>query len=155
MAENRFIGVADLSRERRWDAYRPRALAHGVASSLSYPLSVGDRAVGALNLYGTAPGVFSSQDRQHADAFAAQVASALALTLRQAQLSPLTGQLQLATSARATIDNAIGVLMGQQQCTASAAFELLRLASAHRNRKLHAVAADVVTSVTGEPPPLP
>jgi AmiR/NasT family two-component response regulator len=45
--------------------------------------------------------------------------------------------------------------MGQQRCTASAAFDLLRQASQHRNRKLRDVAADVITNVTGRPPEPP
>jgi hypothetical protein len=42
--------------------------------------------------------------------------------------------------------------MGQQRCTATAAFDLLRQASQHRNRKLRDVAADIITNITGEAP---
>ena len=50
------------------------------------------------------------------------------------------------------IDQAIGILMGQQRCTASVAFDLLRQASQHRNRKLRDIAAEIITNVSGEPP---
>jgi AmiR/NasT family two-component response regulator len=45
--------------------------------------------------------------------------------------------------------------MGQRRCTASHAFEVLRLASQNRNRKPHDVAADIITAVTGRPPEPP
>jgi GAF domain-containing protein len=156
MYQNRAVEVDDLSQETRWDAYRPHALAHGVACSLSFPLAIGDRAVGALNLYSTRPNAFNARDREHAEAFTSQVSAALVLTLRHAQQSQLGEQLEQAMSSRAIIDQAVGILMGQQRCTASVAFDVLRKASQHRNRKLRDVAADVISNVTGqspEPPP--
>jgi AmiR/NasT family two-component response regulator len=45
--------------------------------------------------------------------------------------------------------------MSQQRCTASAAFELLRQASQHRNRRLRDIAADLITNVTRQPPEPP
>jgi AmiR/NasT family two-component response regulator len=61
-------------------------------------------------------------------------------------------QLADALVSSSVIDQAIGILMGQQRCAASAAFDLLRQASQHRNRKLRDIAAEIVTSVSGEPP---
>jgi len=40
-------------------------------------------------------------------------------------------------------------LLGQQHCTATEAFALLRTASQHRNGKLRDIAADIVTLVNG------
>jgi hypothetical protein len=50
------------------------------------------------------------------------------------------------------IDQAIGILMAQQRCTAAIAFDLLRRASQNRNRKLRDIAADIITKVSGAPP---
>ena len=50
------------------------------------------------------------------------------------------------------IDQAIGILMGQQRCNATTAFDLLRQASQHRNRKLRDIAADIIANVSGQPP---
>lgn len=55
--------------------------------------------------------------------------------------------------SRAVIDQAIGVIMGQQRCTAEEAFELLRTASQHRNTKLRDLCTDLITSITNRPPP--
>jgi GAF domain-containing protein len=149
------VQVDDLAGDSRWDSYRPHALAHGVASSLSLPLTVAGRTIAALNLYALRPDAFAPPARPQAEAFAAQCAAALTVTLRQADQSQLQRQLAEAMTSRSVIDQALGVLMGQQRCTASAAFDLLRQASQHRNRKLRDVAADLITNVTGRPPEPP
>jgi len=149
------VPVDDLAGERRWDNYRPHALAHGVGSSLSLPLRVDGQIVAALNLYSRTPQAFDSRIRQHAEALAAQCAAALTLALRQADQAQLQEQLGQAMASRAVIDQAIGILMAQQRCTAATAFDLLRRASQNRNRKLHDVAADIITNVTGQPPQPP
>lgn len=149
------VEVKDLTREDRWSRYRVHALAHGVVSSLSLPLAVDGRTVAALNLYAKQPAAFDRAARQHAEAFADQCSAALALILRQADQAQLHRQLTEAMTARSVIDQAIGILMGQQRCTADTAFDLLRRASQHRNRKLREVAADIITNVTGQPPQPP
>lgn len=150
------VQVDDLARDTRWEQYRGHAIAHGVASSLSLPLVVKGEVVAALNLYSGKPAAFDGPQRRHVDAFAAQCAAALALALRQAQQERVQQQLGEAMASRSTIDQATGILMAQQRCTASKAFDLLRAASQHRNRKLRDVAADIIVNVTGqapEPPP--
>jgi GAF domain-containing protein len=146
------VQVDDLSREERWDDYRPHALAHGVLGSLSLPLIVDGERLGALNLYSTDRDAFDGSQRQHAEAFAAQCTAALTLSLRQIHQVQVQQQLAEAMVSTSVIDQAIGILMGQQRCTASVAFDLLRQASQNRNRKLRDVAADIITKVSGEPP---
>jgi GAF domain-containing protein len=148
----RAVQVDDLAADDRWDRYRPHAVAHGVGSSLSLPLAVDGQVLGALNLYSPQRAAFAGPARQHIEAFAAQCAAALALVLRQADQEELQRQLGAALASRSIIDQAIGILMSQQRCRADAAFDLLRQASQHRNRKLRDVAADIITNVTGSPP---
>jgi ANTAR domain len=74
------------------------------------------------------------------------------VSLRQVRPAEVQHQLADALVSSSVIDQAIGILMGQQRCTASAAFDLLRQASQHRNRKLRDIAAEIVTNVSGEPP---
>jgi hypothetical protein len=45
--------------------------------------------------------------------------------------------------------------MGQHRCTSNTAFDLLRQASQHRNRKLRDLAAAIITNISGEPPDTP
>ena len=71
------IRVDDMADEQRWSSYRGPALHAGVRSSLSYPLVVDDRSVGAMNVYCTTPGPWPA-DREAAIIVASdQVAGAL------------------------------------------------------------------------------
>jgi GAF domain-containing protein len=149
------VQVDDLAAERRWDRFRPSALAHGMISSLSLPLAIDGQVAAALNLYGKSPGAFSPADADTARALAAQSTAALEVILHQTDQALLREQLDTALRSRAVIDQALGILMAQQRCTAREAFDLLRQASQHRNRKLREVAVDIVTAVTGRPPEPP
>jgi GAF domain-containing protein len=146
------VHVEDLTRDERWDAYRPHAIAYGVLSSLSLPLIVDGESLGVLNLYSTTPGAFGGPQRARAEAFAAQAAAALTLSLRQVHQREVQHQLAEAMVSSSVIDQAIGILMGQQRCAAAAAFDLLRQASQRRNRKLRDIAAEIIANVSGEPP---
>ena len=72
--------------------------------------------------------------------------------LRLATYTELNEQLRSSLASRAVIYQALGVIMAQERCTQAKAFEILRTASQHGNRKLRDVASAVVTSVSGEPP---
>jgi GAF domain-containing protein len=146
------VVVDDLSREERWDHYRPPAIAYGVLSSLSLPLIIDGESLGALNLYSSVSAAFDGPQREQAEKFAAQSADALTVSLRHVQQAEAQRQLAEALASSSLIEQAIGILMGQQRCTAAVAFDLLRKASQHRNRKLRDIAADIVTNVSGEPP---
>jgi GAF domain-containing protein len=146
------IYVPDLPADARWDGYRPHAVASGVRSSLSLPLAVADTVIGALNVYSSRPDAFDERLRQGLDVFAAQAAAALAMVLRQARQDQTTAQLEQALASRTTIDQAMGILMAQQHCTAEKAFALLRAHSQNTNRKIREVAADLIHHVSGAPP---
>jgi GAF domain-containing protein len=149
--------VADLAVETRWPNYRPYALEQGVASSLSLPLTVEDVTLGALNLYGSTVDQFDSDAMSRAEAFAAQTVTALRIVMHQAQQITLEKQLREALAARAVIDQAIGMIAGQQRLSASQAFDLLREASQRRNVKLTVVAQELIERISGHPyePPRP
>jgi GAF domain-containing protein len=146
------VQVDDLRQDARWPRYRPHAIAHGVVSSLSLPLVVDGESLGGLNLYSTTTSAFHGPQRQQAEAFAAQCTAALTVNLRQVRQTRLQNQLAEAMVSSSIIDQAIGILMGQQRCTAAVAFDLLRQASQNRNRKLRDLAADIITEVSGAPP---
>lgn len=156
LRRERVVEVVDLREDRRWPRYREHALRLGIASSLSLPMTIDGDTLGALNLYATQPAAFTDTARRHALAFTDQATAALTVILRQADQSLLHQQLTDAMASRSIIDQALGVLMSQQRCTAKEAFALLRQASQHRNRKLRDVAAQVVKQISGEdPPPAP
>ena len=144
--------LPDLAGEARWPEFRHQALELGVHSSLSIPLTSGEHNLGGLNLYGSRPGSFGGVVRQHAEIFAAQATTALLLVLRSADQAAQSAQLEQALSSRTVVDQALGILMAQQRCTAEEAFALLRAHSQNNNRKLREVAADLITRVSGRAP---
>ena len=150
MRTGEIVLVEDLAAAERWGEYRVSVLAHGVRSSLSMPLT--DGTPGALNLYTTRLLAFGETEREYAQRFAAEASRALALATWMARQSELTTQLEAALTSRATIDQAIGIIMGQNRCDADRAFDLLRAASQNRNVKLRTVAAEIVAAVSGKPP---
>jgi hypothetical protein len=134
--------------------YRLDALAHGIASALSVCLPAGPEVKAALNLYAGTPEAFDAQMQVHAEDLGEEVARALRLAVRLSDQTRLTRDLQTAVASRSVIDRAIGIIMGQNRCTDTTAFEILRTASNHRNTKLRDVAADIVTHI-GHPPSHP
>lgn len=135
----------NLSTETRWDGYPQRAMAYGVSAVYSSPLIVRGQTLGALNLYAEQPGGFDGDDC--ADTIAqivTLVAVALTGTLRNYGDVTLTDQLQEALSTRSVIDQAMGIIMGAQHCTADQAFAILRGASQTRNLRLAQIAQSLV-----------
>ena len=74
------------------------------------------------------------------------------LFLRSADQAEMNADLRAALVSRAVIDQAIGVIMAENRCTAQDAMAILRSAAQHRKVKLREVAASIVEGVTGSPP---
>ena len=152
MRTGHVVVVDDLAADGRWGAYRMPALGHGVRSSLSLPLRTNGDVIGALNIYAGTPHAFGPQEQRAACRFADEASRALALAVRIADRTDMSDHLQTALVSRAVIDQALGIIMGQNRCTADEAFDLLRTISQNRNIKLRDIAADMVTAVSGRPP---
>jgi GAF domain-containing protein len=149
------IIVRDLSTDDRWPDFGSHALTWGILSSLSLPLTVNGNTVCAMNLYGTAVDQFGPGVVDRADAFTRQATTALTIMLRHAEQVTVEGQLREALEVRAIIDQAIGILMGQQKISSTDAFGILREASQHRNIKLSVIAGELIAMVSGHPPRVP
>jgi hypothetical protein len=144
----------DLAADERNTPYRRHALGLGVRSSLSLPLAGGDHAVGVLNLYSGRAHFFGPVQLAEAARFADEISRGLHLMVRVARHVEITDQLRAALTSRTVIDQAIGIIMGQNRCDGSAAFDLLRSASQHRNAELRTVAMEIITAVGRKPPSL-
>jgi AmiR/NasT family two-component response regulator len=92
---------------------------------------------------------------RHAERFAQSASIAVGIAARMAQQAVLTDQLRASLASRSVIDQAPGVIMGEERPTAEEAFEILRAVSQNRNIKLRQVAENVVCRVTGRPPQPP
>jgi hypothetical protein len=139
------VRVDDMAAEERWTPFPAQAAELGVRSSLSLPLVVEGRSRGALNLYATEPGAFGA-DEATAYRWAGQATGALAVALRIADSDSRAESLLGGLDTRATIGQAVGLLMAQERVPAERAFDLLRIASQRRNVKLRDVAAGVVAA---------
>jgi putative methionine-R-sulfoxide reductase with GAF domain len=148
--ENRVVSIPNTTQTNPWPDFAQVAAAHGICSTISFPLTVGDRRLGALNLYSHRADAFA--DEGEAAAVLARQA-AVVLANAQAYWAVETERMQLATAleSRAVIDQAKGVIIAALRCTPDDAFGVLRVQSQHENRKLREVAADIVRQASVEP----
>jgi PAS domain-containing protein len=128
------VRVDDMAREQRWPRFARRAAGLGVGSLLAVPLTTPRGTIGALNLYAARPGAFDDDDELTAVAYATHAAIALAN-------AELESNLRTGLATREEIGRAVGILMERHRITASAAFDMLVVASQHSHRKLRDVAA--------------
>jgi GAF domain-containing protein len=136
--------VPDTRSDSRWREYMDHAVAQGALSSLSIPLPISEGMAGALNMYGREPHTFDDAARSAAQKFVPYAGVALANMQTYENARKLADGLQTALESRAVIDQAKGILMERYKLTADAAFQVLARTSQHNNRKLRAVADDLV-----------
>jgi PAS domain S-box-containing protein len=141
--DSRPIRVRDMTIERRWPRFAPPAAELGVRSMLAVPLATPRGVAGALNLYARRPDAFDDDD----ELIAAALATHAGIAVAHAELE---ANLRIGLRTREEIGRAVGILMERHRVTASAAFDMLVLASQHSHRKLRDVAAWMTE--TGEDP---
>lgn len=158
IVENTAFHSEDLATDQRWPQFGPRVVVeHGFASMLSYRLGFevpvpgdlpadGQETLASLNIYGDTPGAFSEAD----EALGLLLATHAAIALIAANGWERSRQLREALDSSRDIGVALGVLMSQNKVTRDQAFDLLRIASQNRNRKLHHLALEVADTGTLE-----
>lgn len=146
------VHVPDIRDEHRWGDYPAIAHGLGVHSVYSQPLTANGDVLGSINLYFMTPGSCTPEARRISELVASQIGLLLSAVLRHADGVTLTAQLRDTLASRSVIDQAIGILIAQHNCTAPAAFAILRTASNQRNVKLNVLAAEIVIATSGHPP---
>ncbi|MDP9074014.1 MAG: GAF and ANTAR domain-containing protein [Actinomycetota bacterium] len=136
------IGLDDT--RDRWPEFASAALAKGFIGVLSTPLAVRERCMGSLNLYSKSRNVFDENDIQVAQRFANQASVVLNNATAFSTAEMVNDQLREALATRDLIGQAKGMIMVTEGCDANQAFDILRRASQHSNRKLRDVAAEIV-----------
>ena len=136
--------IDDMQADRQWQPFSKAAASHGIASSMSLPLLARHEGVGALNFYARAANAFSDDDVEVGLQFATHAAIVLANAQAYADAQQLGQDMAEAMKSRATIEQAKGILMAAQHCTADDAFQILVRASQRENRKLREIADDIV-----------
>jgi GAF domain-containing protein len=139
------IEAGDLRTERRWPTFARAAVGTGVLAVRSVPMLVrGAAPIGVLTVYGATATAFDGSDRRLADRIAGFATVAVAGTMRSYDDTALSARLRRALVSRSAIDQAIGIVMAEQVCTADKALVVLRAAARERSTTLQEVAADVV-----------
>jgi GAF domain-containing protein len=139
-------GIPNILGEQRFPHFASEAATYGVRSTLSLPLLINNKAVGALNLYSLRSESFNEGHYVEGQYLAERVAVSVANATFVDTTTQLVTQLNMALVSRAVIEQAKGILMAREACSADDAFDILRRASQHRNRKLREIAEDLVRS---------
>jgi GAF domain-containing protein len=144
--DKELVGVEDLKQDARWPLFSAAAVDRGVRAVLASPLPYNQDAVGVVTVLSEQAHPWSAEGELALLAFTDLAALLIASMMQGQQKSELAAQLQTALDSRTVIEQAKGVLIGQQGMSPRAAYELLRAQARSQRRKLGAVCADVVRS---------
>jgi GAF domain-containing protein len=145
--------VESMTEDKRWPEFGPRAASNGILSSLSMPLRVHDRTLGALNLYSRKLSGFSADDEKTATLIATQASVALANAHAFGRVRAAANQLEEGLKSSRTIGLAMGILVERENCTEDEAFDMLRVISQNTNIKLRDVAQQLLDATKGQEKP--
>ena len=151
------VSVPDLAVEVRWPEYRDAVRRSGLRSLLSLPMIRDEEAVGALNLYGfDHADTFAPETEAVCTAVAGQASLALEVLSWNAQATEIVHRAERQLTLRATINQAVGIVMVQRRCDDTVALAWLREQAQLSRRPLAEVAADLVLATSqprsGQPP---
>jgi PAS domain S-box-containing protein len=137
------VRTDDIGEDSRWSRLRSSPQAEGLRAVLAVPISSSNRPIAVVIWGSDRPQSFGESDEATAVQFATHAGLGLQRLLTE-------GQLRIAVTRRQHVGEAVGILMERYQINAQQAFDLLRQASQHSNRKV----ADIATRLieTGEEP---
>jgi GAF domain-containing protein len=138
------IAIPDMAAETTYKNFAAAAGRQGVTHTLSIGLPIGTSTIGGMNLYGLQGDPFDESATEIAQTFAGYAAIAVAHAAALADAVEEVAGLRTAMQTRAVIEQAKGILMRDQRCTADEAFKALTQASNHSNRKLRDIAHSIV-----------
>lgn len=128
----------DLREESRWPRFAEAAVARGIHSLLSFQLYTHNARMGALNLFGLKPNVFTPEF----EAVGAMLATHAAIALIE---DDVRLQFQSALASRDIIGQAKGMIMERFNVDAIRAFELLTRLSQDSNTRVAEIAEQIVS----------
>ena len=148
--DKELVRTEDLSQEERWPSFSKHAVARGVLAVLASPIPYNQDAVGVVAVLSEERRPWSAEVELALLAFTDLAALLIATMLAGERQTELTAQLQGALNSRAIIEQAKGVLIGQQGISARAAYSQLRAQARAERRKLAVVSAEVVRHAVRE-----
>jgi GAF domain-containing protein len=144
VAERRVVRSGSLGGATAWPRFGPRIGRLGVHSVLSLPLLLPDAVVGALNVYAHPKDAFDDRATELGQLFATPAATSVHNALVLERSRRLVGQLNDALTNRATIDQALGIVMSRTGVSTEEAFDRLRAISQTEHLKVAEVARRIV-----------
>ena len=149
IAQQTVCYAEDLTEDQRWPQFSSAVSRVGLRGVLALYLGT-DGTIGALNLYAHYPSAFGAVDRARAVILAGLAGLAISRAESTEKQERRADNLLEALATRELVGQAQGILMERERITAPQAFDVLRRASHHLDRKLREVAQDLVE--TGERP---
>jgi GAF domain-containing protein len=137
--DQRVVRVDDVGADDRWPEFARKAAALGVGSMLCFQLFVEGDHLGAMNLYSRTPQAFDEDSEEIGLLFASHAAVALAGAEHEENLRE-------AVATRDLIGQAKGILMERYNITAEQAFVALIRVSRNSNKKMRAVAEELIAT---------
>lgn len=145
--------IDDQSLEERWSGYRASALAQGVVSSMSVPLTSAGERLGVVTLYAVRHSDLDASGVEELWRFAESAGDALGFVGLLAPAGEVPEAVVREGTARAAVERAVGVLVGLHEGSAESARADLRARAALASGSLHAVALAVIDDAVAESPP--
>ena len=136
--------IDDMDTDHRWPAFRRAAARARFGSCLMLPLRTDRQPSGAMSLYSGARAAFRGSSHDVAMLFAAQGGAAVDNAAVFQTSQRMIANLHAALQSRAVIEQAKGILHARLGVSPDEAFTLLSRRSQQTNRKLRAVAWDLV-----------
>jgi signal transduction protein with GAF and PtsI domain len=137
--ERRPIIVADVTKERDY-MYPDLAVKEGLASLLSVPMMVRDKAVGVINSYTSVPHNFTSEEVRLMQTIANQAAIAIEHTT----LMEKSFEMQEALAVRKLVERAKGYLMRAKKLSEEEAFKLIQRQSMDLRKSMREIAEAIL-----------
>jgi hypothetical protein len=142
--QDRIVAVEDLRAALAWDRVAAVVDRLHVRGVLSVPVRLAGQPVGTLDVYATAPRVWSVEEVEAVGAFAIVTAELIRTGVELAVRDVEVAQLRQALTSRVWIEQAKGVLAATQGVSPDAAFQQLRARARSSSRKLAELAQEVV-----------
>ncbi len=139
----RTVAAVDLVAEARWPRFRVAALERGLRACAAVPVLAGGATV-TVTLYAFRPWRLTASGREAVTVLAEETVGGLLRERARTGVEAEAEQLRTAMVSRAVIDQAIGIVTHLLDCEPGRAFDVLRMLSQRTNRKLSAVAAQIV-----------
>jgi GAF domain-containing protein len=141
--------------DTQYPQFSRQAHRSGIQQSLAVALPTVLGNTGAVTIYSRTSGPFSDETHDAAENFAQQAAITVTNAALYAGAIQEVAHLKQAMVFRAVIEQAKGMIMRDEGCTADEAFDVLRDSSSRAHLKLRDVAQALVTGPAGTPAPRP